>query len=170
MTQRLQKSGQRLESRKEKASLNLIVNNALKLLDSIFSKRRLKVSRHLDEGLEIEGGTPVYVDKEQIEQVIVNLILNAIDASHDRSKLLIETQLINKNAEFKIVDYGSGIRKENFRHLFKPFFTTKKSGTGLGLYMSKIIVEDNHRGSLEFRSKLGKGTTFSILLPTNPPA
>jgi len=118
----------------------------------------------------------VYIDENQIEQVLINLFLNAIDGIEKNGKLTISTSLIENNkkhgGEFEqdmirvdVEDTGTGIESENLEKIFNPFFTTKSDGVGLGLSISSRLVEENG-GKLELHSKVGKGTCFSLYLPT----
>jgi len=103
----------------------------------------------------------VRADKEQLIQVILNLVLNAIDAKGTQSPF-IEVCLTNFGLQIK--DNGIGIAPENVEKLFTPFFTTKEKGTGLGLSIVHKIIEDHH-GSIDVSSQVGVGTTFNIHLP-----
>jgi signal transduction histidine kinase len=111
----------------------------------------------------------------------MNLIANALDASEVRSPLRITTELIAPavpvtadtatetappRARVQIIDNGAGMDQKTIRRLFEPFFTTKKRGTGLGLSIVRQII-DLHRGTIDVQSEVGKGTTFTIELPTN---
>jgi two-component system sensor histidine kinase AtoS len=110
----------------------------------------------------------VRADKEQLIQVILNLVLNAIDAKDENKKTsrnelpFIELHLTNFGLQIK--DNGIGIAPENLEKLFTPFFTTKEKGTGLGLSIVHKIIED-HRGTIDVESQVGVGTTFNIHLP-----
>lgn len=110
----------------------------------------------------------ILFDKSQIQQVFMNIILNAVESMEGKGKLLIETTLSRdgKYVETKFTDTGCGIPKENFEKLFEPFFTTKKTGegTGLGLSISYGIVK-KHGGKIEVESEVGRGTTFTVKLP-----
>ncbi len=109
-------------------------------------------------------------DRSQIEQVFINLLNNAIDAIGRNGKITIEINQILKDSdpkvEIKITDNGEGIVEESLSEIFNPFFTTKKPsrGTGLGLSISKAIIQ-RHLGKISVTSKVGVGSTFSILLP-----
>ncbi len=102
----------------------------------------------------------------QLNQVFMNLLVNASQAIEHQGKINIKTLLEENNIIIEISDNGSGIPSENLEKLFDPFFTTKPVGvgTGLGLYISYGIVQKHH-GTLEVKSELGKGTTFKICLP-----
>ncbi len=120
----------------------------------------------------------IEIDKNQMGQVLFNLLMNAIEAMENGGVLRVKTykktiEDFNSTKEvctIDIVDTGEGISKENIEKLFEPFFTTKrdKKGTGLGLSMSKMIVQ-HHKGSLELESEIGKGTTARIILPLAKP-
>jgi signal transduction histidine kinase len=109
-----------------------------------------------------------------MQQVFFNLLLNAIEAMPEGGVIKIETKKTIVKEFFisehfcviEIIDTGAGITEENLKRLFEPFFTTKRErkGTGLGLTMTKLIVE-NHKGSLEIESKPEKGTTARVILP-----
>jgi len=108
-------------------------------------------------------------DPEQIEQVLVALIMNAIDAMPQGGNLWVETRLSRDETEVEIQvrDDGAGIAPDILPHIFEPFMTTKESGrgVGLGLAISRGIVE-RHHGRIEVESKLGRGTTFIVALPS----
>lgn len=111
-------------------------------------------------------------DPSQIEQVFINMITNAVQAmtsSHsaearDGGKLEISTRKEDGFIVTEFKDNGCGIPEENLSKLFEPLFTTKTKGIGLGLAVSKRIIEA-HGGSIEVESEVGKGTTFAIKLP-----
>ncbi|WP_299009411.1 HAMP domain-containing sensor histidine kinase [uncultured Tenacibaculum sp.] len=97
--------------------------------------------------------------------VIENLIKNAIDAMQGKGRLSVSISESSKNVKILILDTGKGIPKSQFTQIFNPGFTTKKRGWGLGLSLSKRIIEDYHNGKIHvLKSELGKGTTFEILL------
>jgi two-component system NtrC family sensor kinase len=124
---------------------------------------------------EIEEHFPaVYGDRQQLEQVFLNLVLNALDAMPDGGVLRIELSQ-TENHEFvtiKFADTGIGIAKHHLRDIFDPFFTSKKAakGTGLGLSVSLGIIQ-RHGGDIRVESEVGKGAVFTVLLPvTKVPA
>lgn len=104
----------------------------------------------------------------KLNQVFLNLIVNASQAIGDKGDIFIETRQVADAVAISVRDTGSGIAKENIEKLFDPFFTTKPvgEGTGLGLSISHGIIEE-HAGSINVSSVLGEGTTFTILLPLN---
>jgi PAS domain S-box-containing protein len=113
-------------------------------------------------------GPPPYIlgSRDQIQQVILNLIMNAIDALPNGGNIYLDLQETNDPLGYRVIirDTGKGIHPEVMENLFNPFFTTKEEGLGLGLYISKHIIED-HDGSLSVESEPGIGTAFSIWLP-----
>jgi two-component system NtrC family sensor kinase len=114
---------------------------------------------------------PIYLDRHRIQQMIINLCINSLDAMPKGGKLTIRVALVPdiKGAgvlEIQVADSGTGIPRNIKEHIFKPFFTTKEpgKGTGLGLSLVRDIVKD-HDGRLEFCSEDNQGTTFTIRLP-----
>jgi PAS domain S-box-containing protein len=109
---------------------------------------------------------------DQMEQVFVNILLNAVDAIHEvkdekqQKRIEVETAVIDENVVITFFDNGPGIKVENKNKIFEPFFTTKQKGkgTGLGLWVSYGIIKNLH-GNIKVESELGKGTTFIIHLP-----
>jgi signal transduction histidine kinase len=112
---------------------------------------------------------PIFLDKGQIQQSLINLILNAIEATAPGGSIMITSQFENgkKNIEIQVIDTGHGISREDLSKVFDPFFTTKNEGTGLGLAITHGIIEQHH-GAIEVASKKGQGTTFKIKLPIKP--
>ena len=117
---------------------------------------------------EFKMGIPMlFVDGDQIQQVFMNIIINAADAmARDGGTLTIKTNNKDGTAEVSFTDTGCGMTKENIHKLFAPFFTTKEigKGTGLGLAISYGIIQ-SHGGDIEVESQVGKGSTFRIKLP-----
>ena len=109
---------------------------------------------------------PVHCDPAQIEQVVLAMVINAIDAMPQEGNLWITTKLSGEEAiELIIRDDGAGIPAEHLPHIFEPFYTTKEAGgSGLGLAISENIIE-RHGGKIEVNSLVGQGTTFRIVLP-----
>jgi two-component system sporulation sensor kinase A len=112
-------------------------------------------------------------DAHELEQAFVNLFLNGIEAMNRGGILTVDSRALPPAAEdlpgvswmqVEISDSGVGIAEENIERLFEPFFTTKSNGTGLGLYITRRIIE-HHHGSLGVRSKVREGTTFTLKLP-----
>ena len=108
---------------------------------------------------------PVFVDPRQIGQVLDNLVTNSYQAMPEGGKLKITTRAEKSQVNLYITDTGCGISKENLKKIFEPLFTTRARGIGLGLAVSKNLVEVNG-GSIEVESEEGKGSTFTVILPT----
>ena len=109
----------------------------------------------------------LFVDGDQIQQVFMNIIINAADAmAGDGGTLTIKTNMKDGMAEVSFTDSGCGMPKEHLSKLFAPFFTTKETGkgTGLGLAISYGIIQ-SHNGEIDVESEVGKGSTFRIRLP-----
>ena len=103
-------------------------------------------------------------DAGLLKQAFLNLVLNALQAMPQGGVLTVESGISGGMVVVRIADTGVGISEENRKRLFSPFFTTKKNGTGLGLAITYRIVE-NHRGTIDVSSELGKGTTFMVKIP-----
>ena len=129
----------------------------------------LRFSPEWNENIEVirnlSDQTGIYGNKAEIRQVIWNLVLNAIQAMPDGGRLKIETTPDEKKyLEILISDNGCGIEEKNQDRVFEPFYTTKETGTGLGMAIVNRIVE-SHMGKIIIKSKLGKGTDCIVLLP-----
>lgn len=107
---------------------------------------------------------PVVHDPVQIHQVILNLLLNGIQAISDSGIVSARLRRAGHCAVICVTDTGAGIAQDNLQKIFKPFFTTRKEGTGLGLPMAKSIV-DSHGGRITVKSEVGHGTQFDVWLP-----
>ncbi len=119
----------------------------------------IELTKKLDTGLpEVE------IDTDQIRQVLVNIVMNAVQAMPKGGKLTIAAKQRDNFLEVKITDTGDGIPEENLGKIFDPLFTTKAKGIGLGLAVCKAII-DRHQGHIEVESGVGKGATFTIKLP-----
>jgi two-component system, sporulation sensor kinase E len=141
------------------ASLNGVVEETLKLLKPELENRglveRFKPGQHL---------TAVPIDATQMQQVLVNLIKNAMQAMSRGGTLALQTGESSDGVWVSVADTGGGIPQEQIARIFEPFYTTKKKGTGLGLMIVQRIVRA-HGGKIEVESRVGQGTTFRIWLP-----
>jgi len=153
------------ESEVELESHNVqdIIEETLQLATNQIKLSKVKIQGEMDDNIPA-----IYGDRQLLEQVFLNLVLNALDAMPDGGVLRIE--LLNTNdREFvavKFEDTGVGIAKQHLRDIFDPFFTSKKAakGTGLGLSVSLGIIH-KHGGDIRVESEVGKGTVFTVLLP-----
>jgi two-component system NtrC family sensor kinase len=153
---------QRKPNRKP-SSLNAAVSDCLSLVEHRAVFHNIQLSKNLGDNLP-----KVIIDPSQVEQVFMNLIMNAAEAMDGSGRLTVSTRL-GATREFVEVDFtdtGHGISEENMERIFDPFFTTKEAGhgTGLGLAISYGIVKE-HDGSISVVSQVGKGTTFTVKFP-----
>jgi signal transduction histidine kinase len=107
---------------------------------------------------------PLFAVRDQLVQVFLNLVLNAIDATDRDGRIDLAVARRAGGVEVRVRDNGSGISPENAARLFQPYFTTKKHGTGLGLFVTRQLVAE-HGGTVTFESRVGEGTTFRVFLP-----
>jgi two-component sensor histidine kinase len=127
---------------------------------------KARSSKLIDFNLEIpEGEIPVNLNKQLFSWAIENLVKNAIDAMKGRGKLTVKISQLEDNVKISVTDTGKGISKKNFNKIFEPGYTTKKRGWGLGLSLTKRIIEDFHNGKIKvLQSEKDKGTTIQIHL------
>lgn len=158
------------EPHKHLVYLNEMIEERVKILKELALDKKIKLVTFLDSDLfrPPQGeGHPLEIDERQMQQVLTNLVLNAIDASIQRQRIEVRTQR-NPSQEwvtFSVRDFGKGITFEDKKHLFEMFFTTKPDGFGVGLMVANILVKDNHGGKIEVETKVNKGTTFTVYLP-----
>jgi len=107
-------------------------------------------------------------DSDQIRQVIINLLLNAIQSIEGQGRITVEVESREQAAAIIVSDTGRGILHAHLPNIFRPFYTTKGNGTGLGLSLARRIVEE-HDGGIEVTSIVGKGSKFVVLLPLSRP-
>jgi PAS domain S-box-containing protein len=141
------------------ASLNEVVSQTLELLQPELDNRGLTVQSRLAERLPLAP-----MDPTQIQQVLVNLIKNALQAMTKGGKLTLQTGEGSEGVWVSVGDTGGGIPQEQVNRIFEPFYTTKKKGSGLGLMIVQRIVR-SHGGRIELDSQVGRGTVFRIWLP-----
>jgi signal transduction histidine kinase len=145
------------------ANLNDLIRNTLALFDERLRFKGIGVTKNLDAEL-----SSVYVDPHQMEQVLLNLVINAIDAMPQGGDLCVSSQkdgnAVDPIAIIRIRDRGCGIPESQLHNVFDPFYSTKEGGTGLGLPISLGIVE-SHGGALKIHSVEGQGTEAVIELP-----
>lgn len=145
-------------------SVHKILDRSLLLVQHRSESRQITFERKFEAGRDILEG-----DHHQLEQAIVNLLLNAVEAISGMGSLIVATELVGEGdarrwMRIRISDTGAGITPDNMNRLFEPFFTTKQNGTGLGLAVTRRIIEE-HQGTIQVESQAGKGTTFTVLLP-----
>jgi signal transduction histidine kinase len=146
---------------KVEIDLNKIVGSVVGLVRKQFSFKNISIETELADDIP-----SISLDKDQFQQVIVNILMNAMESIERDGKIRLETSYYQKTRTIflRITDTGHGIPEDMKLKLFDPFFTTKETGTGLGLSISHGIVQ-RHGGHISFESQAGKGTTFTIALP-----
>ncbi|MBW9256239.1 MAG: PAS domain S-box protein [Candidatus Thiodiazotropha sp. (ex. Lucinisca nassula)] len=151
----------------EVVNLNHLVLEVASFIEFEANRQNVEVILELSE-----GALPVEVDLVQIEQVMLNLVRNAIDAmkqvDQNQRRLVLKTgRMSSREVQVLVQDSGSGIPEQTQKHLFDAFFSTKKSGMGMGLPISQKIMQD-HKGVIEVESEYGHGATFRLVLPSDP--
>jgi PAS domain S-box-containing protein len=147
---------------RERIDLRKLLDQTLDLLEKDVNRRNIEIVK------EIQDTPKTFFSLDSLKQVFLNIILNAVQAMPEGGKLLIRTRTLPDDQWVTIdfIDSGKGISEENLKHIFTPFFSTKRNqgGTGLGLYLSYTIIK-REGGDISVKSKEDKGTQFSIKLP-----
>ncbi|MDY7041819.1 MAG: ATP-binding protein, partial [Chloroflexota bacterium] len=145
--------------------VNAIVENVLTLASKQLQNGSIVVHQHLTPDLP-----PLEAVSDQLKQVFLNIVINAVEAMPDGGDVYIKTGLTpdGRSITISFTDTGLGLSTEKQAKIFEPFYTTKSKGTGLGLSVSYGIIE-RHGGSIEVQSKLGQGTCFTVKLPVSQP-
>lgn len=147
-----------------RSNFNTTVEHAVMLARQYVLSRPITIELRKDADLpEVEH------DSDQIHQVLLNLLLNAVQAMEQTGTVRVEISSRENCAQVVVADDGRGISPKNLPNIFRPFYTTKGDGTGLGLSLAHRIVEDHH-GRIEVSSVVGKGSQFTVLLPFQSPA
>ncbi|MFZ0774682.1 MAG: ATP-binding protein [Candidatus Sulfotelmatobacter sp.] len=147
-----------------RSNLNTTVEHAVMLARQQVLSRPIKIELQKAPDLpEVEH------DSDQVHQVLLNLLLNAVQAMEGAGTVRVEIGSREGYASVVVSDTGRGIAAQNLANIFRPFYTTKGNGTGLGLSLARRIVEDHH-GRIEVSSAVGKGSQFTVLLPFRMPA
>lgn len=146
--------------------INSILDGMILLISTESKKKQIQIIKQYDPELP-----RVKVDREQIKQVFLNILLNAIEATPENGEIRIKTRSFKKPSgetyvQIEFTDTGCGIPSEYLEEIFNPFFTTKTTGSGLGLSISNQIVQD-HRGYIVVESEEKKGSSFYVNLPVN---
>jgi signal transduction histidine kinase len=147
-----------------RSSLNTTVEHAVMLARQQVLSQPIKIElRKAPDLPDVEH------DSDQIHQVLLNLLLNAVQAIDGPGAVRVEIGVRGDCAAVLVHDTGRGIPEDRLPNIFRPFYTTRGNGTGLGLSLTRRIVEEHH-GRINVTSVVGKGTTFEVLLPFNAPA
>jgi len=148
----------------EMEDVNGILDGMILLISTEAKKKHIEIVKEYGQDLPL-----ISIDREQIKQVFLNMLLNAIEATSENGKIIVDTRSFLKPGgepylQIRFTDTGCGIPRENLEDIFNPFFTTKDTGSGLGLSITHQIVQD-HKGYIDVESELDKGTSFFINLP-----
>jgi signal transduction histidine kinase len=143
----------------QRTPLSGLIDHVVTLFRPLAQQRGIALYAHV-----LGAETAAHVDPQRIEQVLINLVKNAIEATPARGKVEISTKVEDGRLIVEVADSGSGIAPDQQPLIFEPFHSTRSHGLGLGLFLSKRLV-DAHGGVLTMTSSPGKGTTFRISLP-----
>lgn len=149
--------GQKLELENE--DMNDILDEVVDFVTPKLKQKNILILKSYDAYLPL-----CRIDKNLIKQAILNVIINAEQAMEHGGELMVRTSGDKKYIQIDITDTGAGIPKDSIDKIFQIYFSTKKTGTGLGLPTTKRIIEE-HKGTIAVQSEEGKGTNFSIKLP-----
>ena len=153
----------REEGERRPTILNDVLNDVIQIFRSEAIFRNMRIETELDGSL-----LPVFGDKGQLQQVVLNIIMNGSEAMSgtppEQRKLILRTQRKDHSIWVSVRDFGPGIDKEDLDQIFQPFFTTKRTGLGIGLSLCHTIVED-HGGRIWAENNSNGGATFFIELP-----
>jgi signal transduction histidine kinase len=150
----------------ELEEINTILDGMILLVSTETKKKQVNITKDYSADLP-----PIQIDREQIKQVFLNILLNAIEATSENGKITVKTRSFIKPGgepyiQIEFTDTGYGIPEDYLEDIFNPFFTTKSTGSGLGLSISNQIIQD-HRGYINVESQLHEGSSFFINLPVN---
>ena len=143
----------------EEDSINEMVTALVEFVRPLATRQGAVVETTTDQALP-----PMAIDRTLLRQAILNLVKNGLEALGGKGRLTVSTRRVDDHAEIAIIDTGPGIKPEVAKRLFEQFFTTKPQGTGLGLYISRQIIEE-HGGTLRWSSAPEQGTSFTATLP-----
>jgi two-component system NtrC family sensor kinase len=161
IVKRLLDFARQTKPQKKLTNVNGLIDNIILLVRNQTSFRNIEITKNLGEGIP-----EILTDTDQIQQVFINIVLNAAEAMTKGGSLTISSEL-SADGEYLVItfsDTGPGLREEDRERIFDPFYTTKEHGTGLGLSISYGIVEQ-HGGSISAENNVGRGSTFTVQLP-----
>ncbi len=153
-----------VEPQKKRESVNTVARAAITLTQKQAELRHVTIEATFDERIP-----PIYIDPQQIQQALIHLILNAVEASPPETEVALSTRLAADAGmvEVAVADHGRGMSDVELDRIFDPFFSTKELGTGLGLAITHGIIEQ-HDGVISVNSRKGHGTTLTFRLPLAP--
>ena len=165
---RMKKLIERLSSVPRGVELKMVETDVNDFIRAALKKVHLPRDKKVVITSEVGPVPPIYIDREAVEMVLMNLIINAYDAIEQEGIIKVYANSNGESVNMVVQDNGSGISGELIdTALFRPFKTTKKNGFGIGLYQCKTLIEA-HGGSISAQSEVGTGTSFTVTLPTGP--
>jgi len=144
---------------KQETDLNRVIRDVKALMGDAIEERGIRLETRLDPNLP-----PIEADPNQLEQVLLNLVKNALEATEEKGTILVSSGVKDAQVWFSVQDTGRGMAEDVQEKIFHPFYTTKDKGTGLGLAVINKIVSDHH-GTITVDSVAGSGSTFTVRLP-----
>jgi two-component system sensor histidine kinase HydH len=144
---------------RQEIDLNQVIQEVKALMEDAMAEKGVRLVDRLDPNLPA-----IEADPNQIKQVLVNLVKNALEATEGKGEILLSSGFKNAQVWFAVQDMGKGMPDEVLEKIFHPFYTTKDKGTGLGLAVINKIVTDHH-GTITVASVTGSGSTFTVRLP-----
>jgi signal transduction histidine kinase len=144
---------------KQEIDLNQVIQDVRALMGDAIEERGVSLETRLDRNLP-----PIEADPNQLEQVLLNLVKNALEATEVKGTILLSSGAQDGQVWFSVQDTGKGMAEDVQEKIFHPFYTTKDKGTGLGLAVINKIVTDHH-GTITVDSVAGSGSTFTVRLP-----
>jgi two-component system sensor histidine kinase HydH len=151
-----------LPLKKEKTDINEFLEEIASLSEEMARERGIYFQSRIKEGLP-----SAWMDSDRMKEALINLIQNAIHATPPGKAVILRAYENSRHVKIEVLDSGKGIAHEELPKIFLPFYTTKSEGTGLGLAMTKRIIEA-HGASIIVHSQEGKGTHFKVVFPVNP--
>jgi signal transduction histidine kinase len=148
-----------LELDRSMEDIEELIGDSLAVVESAAREKMVRISRQSSPSL-----SSIFVDAVRMKQVIINLVINAVQASPERETVMVRSHYKDDNLAIDIVDNGSGIPPEKREEIFYPFVSTRKEGTGLGLAIVRKIIEA-HKGQVKIFDNPEKGVTFRVLIP-----
>ncbi len=147
--------------KRAQCSINQLITEVVALVECEAVIRKLIINLETSEGMPL-----INADGGQLKQVFLNITRNALDSLPEGGEVFLRVSKDEQQGNVRVVirDTGKGMDQQTLANMFNPFFTTKESGTGLGMFISKKII-DNHGGHIEIRSEPAGGTTVTVLLP-----
>jgi len=153
------KQGTKEETQFEEVDLLAVFEGILPLVQHELELDKIRLTSDIPDDLP-----PIHADRRHMEEILFNLIVNACQAMKNGGQISVRAEQKNGSVQIEVEDQGSGIPRDRLSKIFEPFYTTKDTGTGLGLYITRQLVEKN-RGKIKVESKLNKGTRFILNFP-----